>query len=45
LGEHNEKILTKYLGYSADRIAELTKSGVLKQDSRVDEFRRTGEIA
>jgi len=44
LGEHNEKILTKYLGYSPDKIAELTRAGVLKQDPRVAELRANGEI-
>jgi crotonobetainyl-CoA:carnitine CoA-transferase CaiB-like acyl-CoA transferase len=45
LGEHNEKILTKYLGYSHDTIAELTRAGVLKQDPRVAELRANGEIS
>lgn len=35
LGEHNEKILSKYLGYSADHIADLTRGGVLVQEPRV----------
>ena len=39
LGEHNERILGKYLGYSADKIAELTKAGVLVQEPRVKELR------
>ena len=44
LGEHNEKILAKYLGYSPERIAELTNAGILTQDPRVAEFRAKGEI-
>ena len=44
LGEHNEKILSQYLGYSADRIAALTQSGVLVQEPLVKEFRERGEI-
>jgi crotonobetainyl-CoA:carnitine CoA-transferase CaiB-like acyl-CoA transferase len=44
LGEHNEKILAKYLGYSGERIAELTSAGILTQDPRVAEFRAKGEI-
>ena len=31
LGEHNEKVLGKYLGYSAEKVAELTRTGVLTQ--------------
>ncbi len=38
LGEHNEKILGKYLGYSNEKVAELTKSGVLVQEPRVKEL-------
>ena len=45
LGEHNEKVLGKYLGYSVEKVAELTKTGVLTQDPRVAEFRSKGEIA
>ena len=45
LGEHNEKILSQYLGYSADRIAALTQSGVLVQEPLVKEFRERGEIS
>jgi crotonobetainyl-CoA:carnitine CoA-transferase CaiB-like acyl-CoA transferase len=29
LGEHNEAVLTKYLGYSPDEVARLTNDGVL----------------
>ena len=44
LGEHNEKVLGRYLGYSVEKVAELTKAGVLTQDPRVAEFRSRGEI-
>ena len=44
LGEHNEAILSRYLGYSADRIAALTQSGVLVQEPLVKELRARGEI-
>ncbi|MGA2409953.1 MAG: CoA transferase [Candidatus Binataceae bacterium] len=44
LGEHNERVLAKYLGYSAGKVAELTKAGVLTQDPRVAEFRSKGEL-
>jgi crotonobetainyl-CoA:carnitine CoA-transferase CaiB-like acyl-CoA transferase len=30
LGEHNERILSSLLGYSADRVAQLTQEGVLR---------------
>ncbi len=30
LGEHNRKILSNYLGFSNDRIAQLEKDGVLQ---------------
>ena len=30
LGEHNEQILSSFLGYGADRIARLTQEGVLR---------------
>ena len=30
LGEHNERILSSWLGYSADRVARLTQEGVLR---------------
>ena len=30
LGEHNEKVLTQYLGYSTARVRELESSGVLR---------------
>jgi crotonobetainyl-CoA:carnitine CoA-transferase CaiB-like acyl-CoA transferase len=44
LGEHNDKVLGKYLGYSTEKVAELTKMGVLTQDPKVVEFRAKGEI-
>jgi crotonobetainyl-CoA:carnitine CoA-transferase CaiB-like acyl-CoA transferase len=44
LGEHNESVLTRYLGYSADKIAALTQSGVLIQEPLVKELRQRGEI-
>jgi CoA:oxalate CoA-transferase len=44
LGEHNEKILGNYLGFSDEKIKELTRIGVLTQDPRVAQFRATGEI-
>jgi CoA:oxalate CoA-transferase len=34
LGEHNESILRKYLGYSSDRLAALEADGVLHRGSR-----------
>jgi crotonobetainyl-CoA:carnitine CoA-transferase CaiB-like acyl-CoA transferase len=44
LGEHNEKILGSYLGYSLAEIANLSEAGVLTQDPRVAELRAEGEI-
>jgi crotonobetainyl-CoA:carnitine CoA-transferase CaiB-like acyl-CoA transferase len=44
LGEHNEKILGEYLGYSIAELAKLTEAGVLAQDPRVVKFRAAGEI-
>jgi formyl-CoA transferase len=44
LGEHNEKILGNYLGYSLAEIANLTETEVLTQDPRVAKFRAEGEI-
>jgi crotonobetainyl-CoA:carnitine CoA-transferase CaiB-like acyl-CoA transferase len=29
LGEHNETVLARYLGYSTEKVAELTRAGVL----------------
>ncbi len=31
LGEHNEEILTKELGYSAERVRELEGKGILRK--------------
>lgn len=44
LGEHYDRLLSPYLGYSAARIASLTQSGVLVQEPLVKEFRERGEI-
>ena len=44
LGEHNERVLTRYLSYSADKIAALTQAGVLVQEPLVGELRQRGEI-
>jgi crotonobetainyl-CoA:carnitine CoA-transferase CaiB-like acyl-CoA transferase len=44
LGEHNERVLTRYLGYSEDKIAALTRAGVLVQEPLVRELRNRGEI-
>src|SRR6266849_10157619 len=45
LGEHNESVLSRYLGYSAEKVASLTRSGVLVQEALVDELRQRGEIS
>jgi crotonobetainyl-CoA:carnitine CoA-transferase CaiB-like acyl-CoA transferase len=34
LGEHNEAVLRDYLGYPADRIAQLEREGVLHRGPR-----------
>jgi crotonobetainyl-CoA:carnitine CoA-transferase CaiB-like acyl-CoA transferase len=44
LGEHNEKVLVKYLGYTAEKIGDLSKSGILVQEPRVAELREKGTI-
>ena len=31
LGEHNEAVLGRYLGYSQEKVAELTRAGILIQ--------------
>jgi crotonobetainyl-CoA:carnitine CoA-transferase CaiB-like acyl-CoA transferase len=36
LGEDNNEILGKYLGYGADTIAALLKTGVLAQDPTLE---------
>jgi len=45
LGEHNESVLSRYLGYSAEKVTSLTRSGVLVQEALVDELRQRGEIS
>ncbi len=44
LGEHNEKVLSKYLGYSIADVVRLIEAGVLTQDSLVSKLRAEGEI-
>jgi crotonobetainyl-CoA:carnitine CoA-transferase CaiB-like acyl-CoA transferase len=44
LGEHNEKVLAKYLGYPVAEIAKLTEAGLLTQDPSVARLRANGEI-
>ncbi len=44
LGEHNERVLGQFLGYSAAEVARLTEEGILRQDPRVRELRAAGEI-
>jgi crotonobetainyl-CoA:carnitine CoA-transferase CaiB-like acyl-CoA transferase len=44
LGEHNESVLTRYLGYSPEKVAALTQAGILIQEPLVQEFRQRGEI-
>ena len=34
LGQHNEEILTGYLGYSRERVGELESAGVLHREPR-----------
>jgi crotonobetainyl-CoA:carnitine CoA-transferase CaiB-like acyl-CoA transferase len=34
LGEHNEKILSEYLGYSKEQIARLGREGVIQSDNK-----------
>ena len=34
MGQHNEQVLTQTLGYSAERVAELTRRGVLRSALR-----------
>jgi crotonobetainyl-CoA:carnitine CoA-transferase CaiB-like acyl-CoA transferase len=45
LGEHNEGVLGRYLGYSEDKLAALTQAGVLVQEPLVKELRGRGEIS
>jgi crotonobetainyl-CoA:carnitine CoA-transferase CaiB-like acyl-CoA transferase len=42
LGEHNEKVLGTYLGYSREKIAELTKVSVLVRSLRDGESKSSG---
>ncbi len=42
LGEHNEQVLEKYLGYSREKIAELTEMGILVQQLRENESKSSG---
>ena len=44
LGQHNADVLGRYLGYSAQQVAELTEGGVLVQEALVAEMRQRGEI-
>jgi CoA:oxalate CoA-transferase len=44
LGEHNESVLARCLGYSTEKIASLTQGGVLVQEALVGELRQRGEI-
>jgi hypothetical protein len=34
LGQHNEEILTGYLGYSRERVEELERAGILHRQPR-----------
>ena len=45
LGQHNADVLSRYLGYSAEKVATLTDSGVLVQEKLVEEMRQRGEIS
>jgi crotonobetainyl-CoA:carnitine CoA-transferase CaiB-like acyl-CoA transferase len=40
LGQDNERVLGKYLGYSAQRVAELTASGLLGEAQMLGERRK-----
>jgi len=42
LGQDNERVLGKYLGYTRERVAALTGSGVLAQDAMLAERRKRG---
>ena len=44
LGQHNADVLSRYLGYSAEKVAALTENGVLIQEKLVEEMRQRGEI-
>lgn len=45
LGQHNADVLSRYLGYSAEKVSTLTQSGVLVQEQLVEEMRQRGEIS
>jgi crotonobetainyl-CoA:carnitine CoA-transferase CaiB-like acyl-CoA transferase len=45
LGEHNESVLSCYLGYSGDKVTSLTQAGVLVQEPLVKELRNRNEIS
>ena len=34
LGEHNEEILSRYLGYSPEQVREMEDQGVLKREAQ-----------
>ena len=40
----NESVLSRYLGYSGEKVAALTGNGVLIQEPLVQEMRERGEI-
>ena len=42
LGQDNESVLGKYLGYSPQRVAELTTSGMLGEDKLLSARRKSG---
>ena len=44
LGQHNADVLSRYLGYSAEKVSTLTENGVLVQEALVEEMRQRGEI-
>jgi CoA:oxalate CoA-transferase len=41
LGEHNEAVLTRYLGYSKEKVAELTRAGVLIAEPPPDPIQKS----
>ena len=42
LGQDNESVLGKYLGYSPQRVAELTTGGMLGEDKLLSARRKSG---
>ena len=44
LGQHNQAVLGQVLGFSRDRIAELTQAGIIAEEPRVAEMRSSGAI-